>query len=129
MSIIIEIPMRTPTLNHMYGQKANGRRYIKKEGVQIKKNILLLVSTHIKNLNINLEEYKNKKLKLFVEIYENWYTKKKEVKTKDLSNREKFLSDSIFEALGIDDKFIWEHSMKKIQSKDEEKAVITIEAL
>lgn len=41
------------------------------------------------------------------------------------SNREKFLIDSVFNALGLDDCFVFEHTMIKVQS-DEEKSVILI---
>ena len=44
-------------------------------------------------------------------------------------NRTKFLIDSVFQALDIDDKLIFEHTIKKIQSETEEKAVINIEVL
>jgi len=73
----------------------------------------------------SLEEVK---LKVITEIHEDWFTKKGEVKRKDICNREKFLVDSIFNALNIDDKFIFTHTMKKIQS-DKEFAIITIEVL
>ncbi|KKL27343.1 hypothetical protein LCGC14_2386060, partial [marine sediment metagenome] len=47
------------------------------------------------------------------------------VAKKDISNREKFLIDSVFKSLEIDDKFIWKHTMKKIESESE-KAIIRI---
>ena len=47
------------------------------------------------------------------------------MKKKDIANREKFLIDSVFNALGLDDCFIFEHAMRKAQS-DEEKAIIII---
>jgi len=52
--------------------------------------------------------------------------KKGEVKRKDVANREKFLIDSVFDALGIDDKFIFEHNISKCQDT-EEFALIKIE--
>ena len=69
---------------------------------------------------------KDEQLKVTTLVYESWYTKKGDVKKKDLANREKFLIDSVFSALGIDDKFIFEHTMRKVQS-DEEKVIIRIE--
>ena len=53
---------------------------------------------------------------------------KGDVKKVDISNREKFLIDSVFNALEIDDKNIFEHTMKKIQD-DEEFALIEIIAM
>jgi len=47
---------------------------------------------------------------------------------KDIANRKKFLIDSVFRGLGLDDSFIFEHTMFKVQS-EEEKAAITITSL
>ena len=68
------------------------------------------------------------KLKVTTEIHEDWFTKKGLVKRVDIGNREKFLIDSVFNALEIDDKFIFEHIMKKIQD-NKEFAIITIEGI
>ncbi len=75
--------------------------------------------------NLDPNPDKEYKLKVEVEIHENWLTKKGITKRMDIMNREKFLTDSIFKALGVDDKFIYEYNIKKIQSKTE-KAVIKI---
>lgn len=65
-------------------------------------------------------------LQVNVDIHENWLTKENKVAKKDISNREKFLIDSVFKSLDIDDKYIFKHTARKINS-DVEKAVITIE--
>ena len=70
----------------------------------------------------------NKKLKVRVEIHEDWLTKKGEIKRKDVANRENFLIDSVFNALGIDDKFIFEHNIIKCQDS-REFSIIKIEVL
>jgi hypothetical protein len=70
---------------------------------------------------------KDKKLLVQVLIYENWLNQDGTVKTKDVSNREKFLIDSVFKALGVDDKYIFCQTLIKVQSVDVEKSVITIE--
>ena len=70
-----------------------------------------------------------KPLRVSIDIFENWECKDGSVKKKDIANREKFLVDSIFNALGVDDRYIFEHTMRKIQSEDIEKAVITIEVI
>lgn len=72
-----------------------------------------------------LQSFFNVKLSVRVEIYEDWHTKKGDVKKKDIANREKFLIDSVFNALGLDDCFVFEHTMIKVQS-DKEKAIIVI---
>ena len=90
----------------------NNRRILTKEARQLKKEIKEIVN----GIPMDIQE---QKLKVEVEIHEDWLTKKGEVKRKDISNREKFLIDAIFDALGIDDKFIFEHTMKKVQSNKE----------
>ena len=77
----------------------------------------------------DLNLLRDKPLRIHVHIYENWLTKKDLVARKDIANREKFLIDSIFEALGLDDKFIFFHIMEKKQSKFEERAEVLIEAI
>jgi len=109
--IKIKIPFKTPSINHLYYHRGN-MKILTKEARELKEEIKQIV-------------YKSR---VEVEIHENWLTKKGEIKKKDIANREKFLIDSVFAALGMDDKFIFEHSMKKVQD-DQEFAVITIQKL
>ena len=123
----IIIPFKTPTVNHLYGQRPGGfgrARFIKPEARKIRQKILELIDELPRCMIDDLP--KDRQLKVTILIYENWYTKQGVVKRKDIANREKFLIDSVFSALEIDDRFIFEHTMKKVQS-DEEKVVITIE--
>ncbi len=120
--IQIVIDRKTPTINHLYYHKGN-IKVLSNEGREIRKYIEEKVSKQISHESV--EEVKNKKISLKVEIFENWYTKKGTVRKKDLANREKFLIDSIFKSLGLDDSYIFEHTMFKIQSK-EEKSVVNI---
>lgn len=113
ISLIYKIPFKTPTINHLYGRHSRGFMFVKKEALELKKEIEEIVW----NANVRIPD--NIKLSVEVSIYENWLTKKGDVKKKDIANREKFLIDSVFGALEIDDKMIWEHSMKKVQSKEE----------
>ena len=122
----IRIPIKTPSINHLYGHKRFGVMYIKPEAKKIRKEIGEAIH---KDFGFSFEDLKNIKLKVLVEISENWFTKAGDVKRVDISNREKFLIDSIFEALGLDDKFIFEHSMRKIQSDTDEFAIVTIDLL
>jgi len=124
--MIIKIPFKTPTINHLYGQRGF-HKYLTKEATQLRKEIEEIIYSH-ESLTSSLMIFAIKKLKVIVEIHEDWLTKKGDVKRKDVANREKFLIDSVFNALGIDDKFIYEHTMKKIQS-DEEFAIIKIEEI
>lgn len=119
--MIITIPFKTPSINHLYGQ--NGvRKYLKPEAKKLRQEIIEIVKSYPGDIHLSNH------LKVTVDLYENWYTKKGTVKRVDAANREKFLIDSVFEGLLLDDKYIFEHTMRKIQS-DEEKAVIAIEVL
>ncbi len=124
ISMIIKIPFKTPSVNIMYGHNMRGSFYLKKEGKDLRKEIKEIVYSD----TCGMYDITDTKLKVNVEIYENWYTKDNKVKKKDIANREKFLIDSVFEALEIDDKMIFEHSMKKVQS-EKEFALIKIEVL
>lgn len=115
------LPFKTPTINHLYGQRGF-QKYLKPEAKKLREEIIEIVKNSPKD-NIF---YPPVKLKVTVEIHENWLTKKNTVKKKDVANREKFLIDSIFTGLGADDSYIFEHSMKKIQSI-EEFAIVRIE--
>lgn len=121
--MIIKIPFKTPTVNHLYGHRmGNPRPYLKPEAKKLREEIKEIVY----NSPIDLVRDPSQKLKVTVEVYEDWFTKKGVVKRKDVANREKFLIDSVFEALGLDDKMIFEHTMKKMQS-EKEFSIIKIE--
>lgn len=119
----ITIPFKTPTINHLFWHKGN-IKIMKTEAKKLREEIKKIVLKDISFVCPNL----NDGLKVIVEIHEDWFCKNGSVKRKDIANREKFLTDSVFDALNIDDKYIFEHIMKKIQS-NEEKAVIKIEEL
>lgn len=118
------IPFKTPTINHLYGFRGF-HKFITKEAKKLKEDIKMVVLSELGHGNWDLGKIRNNKLWVVIEIHENWLTQKGEVARKDISNREKFLMDSIFEALGIDDKFIFQHTMQKVQST-EEKVVVMI---
>lgn len=117
----IIIPFKTPTINHLYGQRGF-HRYMKPEAKKLKLQIQALCEP----FKAQIEP--TKRLKVLVEIHEDWICKNGSVATKDISNREKFLIDAIFEALELNDKYIFEQTFKKIISP-ENRAVITIETL
>lgn len=119
----ILIPFRTPTINKLYWHRQN-MKIMTTTAKNIRKEIDKICS------QLDSEKLKNKKLKVTVDIYENWFTKdkRKSIKKVDVANREKFLIDSIFVSIGIDDKFIFEQTFRKVQSSYE-KAIIIIEEL
>jgi len=118
--MIITIPFKTPTINHLYWHKGN-IKIIKKEARELREKIKEIVD----NLPIIIMAGN---LKVNIDIHEDWLCKDGSVKRKDILNREKFLVDSVFDALGIDDKYIYEHTMRKVQSK-KEFAIVTILSL
>jgi len=122
MKILID--KKVPSINHLYWHRGN-IKIIKKEARELKEYIDFCVKRDVKLSNEEI--LINKKLKVTIEVYENWLTKKNEVKKKDVDNRSKFLLDSIFKSLELDDKFIYELKTSKIQS-NEEKAIVNIES-
>ena len=118
--MIITIPFKTPSINHLHGHNKFGAFYLRPEAKKLREEIKEICH------NFNSEKLNEKKLKVITEIYEDWLTKKGLIKRVDVSNREKFLIDSVFDAINIDDKFIFEHTMKKVQS-DQEFAIVKIE--
>jgi Holliday junction resolvase RusA-like endonuclease len=102
---------------------------LKKEARELKEKIKWIVNdtdSLIKGIAGNCHDLK---LRLDVYIYEDWFYQNGDVSRKDICNREKFLIDSIFEAMGIDDKYIFEQTIRKVQSITEEKAIINIEVM
>ena len=126
MNYKIKLPFKTPTINHLYGRSfKHNRPYMKPEAKKLREEIKEIIV----NQAFPLFSGGENRFKVTVAIHENWYTKKNTVKRKDVANREKFLIDSVFEALGIEDKFIFDHRMIKIQDIEKEFAEITIEVL
>jgi len=120
----IKIPFKTPSINHLHGHNKFGAFYLKPEAKKLKKEI--------KDIMINTAfpvfSQEDVPLRVKVEIHEDWYCKNGSVKRKDVANREKFLIDAVFDAIGLNDKFIFEHIMRKIQD-EEEFAIIEIKEL
>ena len=110
--IKIFLPFKTPTINHLYGYHGV-RKFLKKEAKELRERIGLICNEL--DLSDELNELRNKRLEVCVYVSEDWYTKKGDVKRKDVANREKFLIDSVFDALQIDDKMIFKHTMEKVQ--------------
>jgi len=121
MKFSIVIPFKTPTVNLMYAT-FRGHRVKSKESRELSEKVKEIVMNS--DINIFTGE-----LSIKIEIYSNWYNKNKTIKKRDIANLEKFITDSIFNGLEeMDDRQIFELTMKKIQS-DDEKAIITIEEL
>ena len=121
--MIIKIPFKTPTINHLYWHRGN-MKIMKTEAKKLREEIKKIVQSDTSGLY----DIQDCKLSVQCEIHENWFTKKGDVARKDIANREKFLIDSVFDGLGIDDKFIFEHKFTKIQN-DQEFALVKINSL
>lgn len=119
--MIIEIPFKTPTINHLYWHRGN-MKIMKKEAKELQQKIIDIVKAQPK------EDFEGKELWVKVKIYESWYYQNGEIARKDVSNREKFLTDSVFKGLELDDKHIFELGYEKCES-NEEKAIIMIGVL
>jgi Holliday junction resolvase RusA-like endonuclease len=123
--IQITIDRKTPSVNHLYGHNRRGHFYLKKEGRDLREYIISKVRGYVLRNSDKIKKLRDVQLSLTVQIFENWFTKKGTIRKKDVANREKFLIDSVFKGLGLDDSYIFEHTMFKVQSM-EEKAVIVI---
>ena len=113
-------------MNHLYSQSKFGRRFMTPKAKILKSRIINTTSEQAKQQNFILNDWREKLLKVTVEIHEDWWTLKDTVKKKDIANKEKFLIDSIMDGLDLDDSFIWEHTMRKVDS-EVFKAVVKIE--
>jgi len=132
--MIITIPFKTPTINHLNCYTRWGG-YMKKEYKLLRKEIIKICD---ETISPETKEYfKNKKLKVMIAICEDWYYLNGNVKKVDVANREKFLTDSVFQGLGLDDKNIFYISLRKVQLKRfsgkvepaQEKTIFSIEVL
>jgi len=112
--IKIIIPFKTPTINHLYWHRGN-MKILTTKAREFRKKIEKIIN----DSSMPLVPKRGVRLKVLVEVHENWLTKVGTIRKKDLMNREKFLIDSVFGALNTDDKFIYELTMKKIQSEKE----------
>ena len=110
----IIIPFKTPSLNHLYWHSGS-MKILTTKAREFRKKIEKIIN----DSSMPLVPKKDAKLKVLIEVHENWLTKVGTIRKKDLMNREKFLIDSVFGTLNTDDKFIYELTMKKIQSEKE----------
>ena len=95
---------------------------MKKEAKEIREEIIAIVEKETPSFPLE------QPLNVEVEVFENWLTVEGKIKRKDVMNREKFLIDSVFIGLGVDDKYIYNYTIKKIQS-DKEKSRIKIKPI
>ncbi len=120
----LELPYKIDiSVNGMYYNRKKGR-YLKPKALNLRARII----QDIRKLNITLRREKIEDEKLLVGIIfeEDWYYKNGEVRKADLDNRLKFVIDSVFSILGLDDKMIFELYARKLQSEEKEETTIII---
>lgn len=126
-SLEFELNIFPPSLNQLYSTNRYGKRVLSKVGIDFKTTCDVLI--RIKNLNsIGL---RNNKLKLELDFFYPWLTKKKKIAKADLSNRIKVIEDAIFKALGLDDSLVFVIVCNKVTvlNKSECKVLVKISTI
>ena len=109
------------SVNMMYRTTRFGR-FLTTKALQQRARII----QDIKKYNFNTEDLEDKRLSVGLIFTEDWYYKNGEIKKTDLDNRLKFIIDSIFKTLNLNDKLIFEIYAKKQQSELKESVQISI---
>ncbi len=126
--IILVIDGKTPTINHLHGHNKWGAFYVKPEAKVLKQKIFKSISNQLKEQDFVHSEWLDRLLDVSVVVHEDWWTTSKKInnpKRKDIANREKFLIDTIFDAMKLEDSRIWKHTLQK-KEDNEFKAIVTI---
>lgn len=124
--IRITIDRKCPSINKLYYHRGNIK--ILNSGARELREYIQEICVKEREANPTILPILKaaEKLKVVVYIHEDWYYKNGNMKKSDVSNREKFLIDSVFKGLEMDDMKIWEHIMIKAQDKAWEGAVVQI---
>lgn len=103
--------MLPPTINHCYKVNRWGGRRLSKDGVDFKR----IVAFKIKADGVKFAG--SDKLSLEMELHSpKWLTKKGLIARADVSNLIKISEDALMEALGLDDKNVFELRVLKVPS-------------
>ncbi len=108
------------TVNQAY-MRINGKTWLKQDARDIRAQILC----YIKDNEIKID-HDEEKLHVSLSFEEDWWYKNGNMAKSDIDNRLKFLIDSIFTGLEIDDKFIWKLEAEKLQSETVEGVHVVI---
>jgi len=119
--MIIKINEKTPSIDGAYWHRGNVK-ILKNEYRDLRERIKDIVRNEESDFNTDM------KFKVGIVVSGHWMTKKNTIYKSDLANKEKFLIDSIFPALGVDDSQIWDIHLTKIDSK-EDFTIVEIECL
>ncbi|MFI5405085.1 MAG: RusA family crossover junction endodeoxyribonuclease [Nitrososphaerales archaeon] len=124
--ITIIIPEKIPSANGLYPTNRMGFRYLPREGKEFKERIGNICNQELLNLGDTKPDFTDKKLVVKMWVSENWFNKDGTIKKKDLMNKEKFVIDSVFKGLNLDDSQIFVFLSRKITgSSDKTKIVLS----
>lgn len=126
----INLPYKTNfSVNSMYRTTRQGK-FLKRKALNFRTRIIEDVKEQIREFEEIWEnKLTDKKLTVGIIFVENWLYKNGEIRKADLDNRLKFLIDSVFKALDLDDKMIYELYARKEHNELAEATTITIDEL
>jgi len=125
----INLPYKTNfSVNSMYRVTRRGK-FLKREALNLRTRIEKDVKALLEYKKEEWGGLKGKELTVGIIFIENWMCKNGEVRRADLDNRLKFLIDSVFDALELDDKMVYEIYARKEQNELAESTTITINEL
>lgn len=105
------IPMMPPSVNNCYKRNRFGGMRLSKDGVDFKRIVAYKVKRDAMKLSLS------EKLSLEIEFHSpKWLTKKGLIARVDVSNLIKIAEDALMEALGLDDKNVFELRVLKVPS-------------
>ena len=106
--------MMPPTINHCYKRNKWGGMRLSKDGVDFKR-IVAYVAYKVKREALKFSP--SDKLSLEIEFHSpKWITKKGLIARADVSNLIKVSEDALMDALGLDDKNVFELKVLKVPS-------------
>jgi len=112
----IDLPYKVDmSVNMMYRATRQGK-FLTEKALRLRAQII----EDIKEMAVDNLNIREKKITVGIIFTENWECKNGEIKRVDLDNRLKFLIDSVFRALDLDDKMIFELYARKNQSETAE---------
>jgi predicted phosphoadenosine phosphosulfate sulfurtransferase len=129
MNLVLEvtIPMLPPSVNKIYAPMiVRGRK-----GAKGYQSIMLTkeATDWIQQATLFLPPAKlsdNQTYRMEIDLYSNWFTKEGKPKIKDCRNFEKLITDTVFRRYGLNDCWIWESLVQKVQSPEKDRIVVRL---
>lgn len=118
--MIIELPYKVDmSINKQYYHNRAGK-FLTRPARELRAKII----SDVKEMDNTLPE--DATLRIDINLVEDWLCKNGAIRKADLDNRLKFLIDSVFRGLEMDDKYIFEIHAYKVQSEMLEQTHIEI---